>query len=467
MKKTMNSIHSSNGWRNGVLTTLILTTTLSVLSTSTEAPKTERLPNFVIIFTDDQGYGDIGCFGSPTIKTPRLDRMAREGRRFTSFYVAAPVCTPSRAALMTGCYPQRVSLPTVLFPRDRIGINDDETTVAEVLKTRGYATACIGKWHLGHLPPFLPTRHGFDRYFGIPYSNDMNPAVLMRNEDIIENPAVQTTLTERYTQEAIKFITENKNRPFFLYLPHTMPHTPLHVSERFAGKSKRGLYGDVIECLDWSTGQILDTLDELGLDKNTLVIYTTDNGPWYTQGVNGGSAGPLRGAKATTFEGGMRVPCIMRWPGRIPPATVCMELTTSMDLLPTLAGLAGAKLPTDRIIDGKDVWPLMAGQPGAKDPNEAFFYYRGYRLEAVRSGKWKLSFERGAGKRTLPENRKNAPESLYDLEVDPSEKYNVIDKHGDVAVCLRELAEQMREDLGDTITRRAGRNRRPAGEIKP
>ena len=430
-----------------------------------------RPPNFVFIFTDDQGYQDLGCFGSPLIKTPRIDRMAAEGMKFTSFYVAAPVCTPSRAALLTGCYPQRVSLPKVLFPQSKIGINPDEITLAELLKTRGYATACIGKWHLGHLPKFLPTRHGFDYYFGIPYSNDMDvakrgdpPIPLMRNEEIIEQPAVQETLTERYTEEAIKFITAHKNEPFFVYLPHTFPHVPLHVSERFRGRSKRGLYGDVIECIDWSTGEILDTLARLGLDEQTLVIYTSDNGPWLSQGKNGGSALPLRAGKGTTYEGGMRVPCVMRWPGHIPAGRVCDELATTMDILPTFARLAGAEVPKDRIIDGKDIWPLMAGEPGAKTPHEAFFYYRGYALEAVRSGKWKLHLERPV-RRERGQPAKMRPIELYDLSADIGEQHNVAAEHPDVVARLKELAQKCREDLGDSITGTPGKNRRPAGTV--
>jgi len=436
------------------------------------AAQSSRPPNFIVIFTDDQGYQDLGCFGSPDIKTPRIDRMAAEGIKFTDFYVAAPVCTPSRAALMTGCYPQRVGLPSVLNPKSRIGINPNEITLAELLKTRGYATACIGKWHLGHLPPFLPTRNGFDYYFGIPYSNDMDreklgepPIPLMRNEEIIEQPANQDTLIERYTDEAIKFIRANRDRPFFLYLPHTMPHVPLHVSERFRGKSKRGLYGDVIECLDWSTGRILDTLSELGLERNTLVVYTSDNGPWLSKGKYGGSALPLRAGKGTTYEGGMRVPCVMRWVGKIPAGTVCSEVATTMDLYPTFAKLAGAKLPTDRIIDGKNIWSLMSGEPNARSPHEAFFYYRAYALEAVRSGRWKLILPHPVGRRRRRRPPKKVPEALYDLKTDIGETTDVSAEHPDIVKRLRELAERCREDLGDSIYGRVGKNRRPPGIV--
>ena len=453
-------------------------------------------PNFVVIFTDDQGYSDLGCFGSRNIKTPRVDRMAEEGMKFTDFYVAAPVCTPSRAALMTGCYPRRVGLggcylgpndtaAPVLAPGSTTGLNPSEVTIAELLKGRGYATACIGKWHLGHLPPFLPRRHGFDYYYGIPYSNDMNPCVLMRNEEVIEDPAVQATLTERYTDEAVRSIREKKDGPFFLYLPHTMPHTPLHVSERFAGVSKAGLYGDVIECLDWSTGRILDTLKELGLDDNTLVVFTSDNGPWLFQKAHGGCAEPLRAGKGTTYEGGMRVPCVMRWPGKISAGAVCSELATTMDLLPALARLAGAEPPSDRIIDGKDIWPLMAGQTEAKSPTKAFYYYFMDSLQAVRSGQWKLMIERTrklefpfrqALKHDVDRPDEVVPEALYNLKTDVGEQHNVIEQYPEIAERLRGLMEQMRRDIGDQpvsmpeldlVERRSniveGRNCRPIG----
>jgi len=421
------------------------------------APK-ERLPNFVIIFTDDQGYQDLGCFGSPDIATPRLDKMAAEGMKFTDFYVAASVCTPSRAALLTGCYAQRVSLPSVLFPGSKVGISDKETTLAEILKTRGYATACVGKWHLGHLPPFLPTRHGFDTYYGIPYSNDMRPTPLLRNEETIEEPATQDTLTQRYTEEAVRFITANKDKPFFLYLPHTMPHVPLFASKEFKGKSKRGLYGDVIEEIDWSVGRILDTLQKLDLDEHTCVVFTSDNGPWLSKGKAGGSALPLRDGKFSAYEGGMREPCIMRWPGRIPAGKVCSEIATTMDILPTFIRLAGAEVPQDRVIDGKDIWPLMAGVEGARSPHEAFFYLRGYAVHAVRAGDWKLHLpQTRTGKGKPPQ--KNAAQ-LYNLREDIGEKNNVADAHPDVVQRLTELAAKCDDDIG-----RGGKNRRPCGRV--
>ncbi|MFA6239450.1 MAG: sulfatase [Candidatus Hydrogenedentales bacterium] len=435
----------------------------------------ERPPNFVIIFTDDQGYADVGCFGAPDIKTPRLDRMAAEGMRFTDFYSAAPVCTPSRAALMTGCYPQRVGMADmprekgrghVIFPDMTCGLNPDEITIAEMLKGQGYATACVGKWHLGHKPMFLPTRHGFDSYFGIPYSNDMKPTPLMRNEEVIEEPANQDTLTERYTEEAVRFIRENKDRPFFLYMPHNMSHTPLHVSDRFRGKSAGGLYGDVIEMIDWSVGAVLDALAESGVDGNTLVVFTSDNGPWYSQGENGGHATPLRAGKGTTFEGGMREPCIMRWQGHIPAGAVCHEVSTTMDLFPSIAKLAGAPIPTDRVIDGKDIAPLMTGQPGAKTPHEAFYYYSQNQLDAVRSGDWKLRVATPLKEeqiRGLAAGERELPEALYNLRTDPGEQKSVIQDHPDIAERLRGLLQIAREDLGDARTGVVGKNVRPVG----
>ncbi|MFC1806023.1 sulfatase [Planctomycetota bacterium] len=443
-------------------------------------PPRRRRPNFVVIFADDQGYQDIGCFGSPDIRTPHLDRMAAEGRKFTDFYVAASVCSPSRAALLTGCYPTRVSVPGVLFPRSNTGLSDKEATIAKVLKARGYATACIGKWHLGFQQQFLPTRHGFDSYYGIPYSNDMwlapnmefaddaklpegatveelkkgprqrNAVPLMRDEKVIEYPADQATLTKRYTEEAVKFITANKDKPFFVYLPHTMPHIPLFASKAFKGKSKRGLYGDTIEEIDWSTGQILEAIRKLGIEKDTCVVYTSDNGPWLSKKAHGGSALPLRDGKFSVYEGGMREPCIMWWPGRIPAGTTCSELATTMDLLPTFAKLAGAEPPKDTIIDGKDIWPLMAGTAGAKTPHEAFFYFRGHGLQAVRSGDWKLHLGRKGKKR-------QAPGQLYNLRDDIGEKTNVADKHPDVVKRLEALAAKMKAHMQE--------NRRPCGKV--
>ena len=421
------------------------------------AKPTMRKPNFVIIFTDDQGYADVGCFGAEGFETPNLDRMTAEGAKFTDFYAAAPVCSPSRAALLTGCYPMRVSIPRVLFPRDKIGLNPDEVTIADMLKTRGYATCCIGKWHLGHLPEFLPTRQGFDYYFGLPYSNDMSPLPLIEGEETIELKPDQSQLTRRYTEKAVEFIKKNKDRPFFLYLPHTMPHVPLYVSDKFKGKSKGGLYGDVIMEIDWSVGQILETVKQLGIDEKTLVIFTSDNGPWLSKGAHGGSAKPLRGGKFATYEGGMREPCIMRWPGKIAAGTVCPEIATTMDFLPTFAKLAGAKVPTNRIIDGKDISALMT-DPKAKTPYKAFFYYFERQLGAVRSGQWKLILERKREKKTIPA-------ALYNLQEDIEETRDLSADHPDVVRRLTELAEKIREDIGDSVKGVTGKNVRPAGSV--
>lgn len=349
-------------------------------------PAASRPPNIVLLFADDLGYGDLGSFGATRIKTPNLDRMAAEGVKLTQFYVTASVCTPSRAALLTGRYQIRSGLTRVLFPDSKDGIEAEELTLAEALKTRGYKTACIGKWHLGHLPPYLPTRQGFDRYFGIPYSNDMNnparkdpPVPLMRDEQIIEQPVVQETLTERYTAEAIRFIRDAGRDPFFLYLPHTFPHVPLSVSQRFRGRSAGGSYGDVVETIDWSTGEILRTLRELGLDRDTLVIFTSDNGPWLIKGDHAGTAGPLRAGKQTVYEGGIRVPFVARWAGRIPPGRTIDPPAISPDLFPTLLALAGGSLPIERPLDGENIAALLLGTADTRGGQE-FFFYQGARL---------------------------------------------------------------------------------------
>jgi arylsulfatase A-like enzyme len=442
-------------------------------------------PNFVIIFTDDQGYQDVGCFGSPNIKTPNLDRMARQGMRFTDFYVGQPVCTASRAALLTGCYPNRVGLLGALGPKSMVGISDKESTIAQVLKTRGYATAIFGKWHLGDSPQFLPTRHGFDENFGLPYSNDMwpnhpsnpknyPPLPLIQGEQVVGLMPDQTQLTTRYTQHAVRFIERNKDRPFFLYLAHNMPHVPLHVSDKFRGKSKRGLYGDVIMELDWSVGRILASLKSNGLDEKTIVVFTSDNGPWLLYGNHAGSALPLREGKTTTFDGGLREPCIMRWPGHIPAGTVCHELAATMDLLPTFARLAGAEVPRDRIIDGRDIWPLMSGQPGAKTPHEAYFYYWSKHLQAVRSGKWKLHLAHNYDQPNPPGQdgkpgkyaKREISVALFDLETDVGETNDLASQHPEVVARLQALAKKCREDLGDSATGQEGKNVRPPGRLE-
>ncbi|MFB0517534.1 MAG: sulfatase [Candidatus Neomarinimicrobiota bacterium] len=407
-----------------------------------------RLPNIIVIFADDLGYGDLGVFGHPTLRTSNLDRMAAEGMKLTQFYVAASVCTPSRAALLTGRYPIRSGMCSdkrrVLFPDSGGGLPASEITIAEALKSRGYATACIGKWHLGHLPQYLPTKHGFDTYYGLPYSNDMHnvergdpPVPLMRNEDIIEQPVDQATLTERYTREAVQFIEDHRDEPFFLYFPHTFPHIPLFASADFKGKSLRGLYGDVVEEIDWSVGQILDTLQRLKLFASTLVLFTSDNGPWLTQDLEGGSAGLLRGGKGSTWDGGMREPTIAWWPGTIPAGMVNAGLSSTLDILPTCLALAGVALPTDRTLDGVNMLPMLRGAgPSQRD---TMFFYRGTRLCAVRQGPWKVHFTTQAGYQDQP--HEHDPPLLFHLEHDPSEKYNVASDHPEVLARIIKVVE--------------------------
>ncbi len=442
-------------------------------SRAAEAGPAPRASNFIVILCDNLGYGDIGCFGSRKNRTPHLDKMAAEGMRFTSFYVTSGVCTPSRASLMTGCYPRRVNMHVnsrgglVLFPVASKGLNPDEITLAEVLKKRGYATACIGKWHLGDQRPFLPTRQGFDYYFGIPYSDDMvarkdsswPPLPLMRNETVIEAPPDRSTLTERYTEEAIRFITANKAGAFFLFLSHAMPGSTRtsFAGKAFRGKSGNGTYGDAVEEIDWSTGQIIACLKKLGLDDRTLVVWTSDNG---TVNRRYGSNAPLSGWGYTTAEGAMRVPCIMRWAGRIPAGRTCDELSSTMDLLPTFARLAGTKAPSDRTIDGKDIWPLMAGRKGAKSPHEAFYYYYMAQLQAVRAGKWKLYLPPKSKKRNQGKSKGKTSLRLFDLKADIHEDKDVSADHPDVVKRLLGLAEKAREDLGDIG--RTGSGQRPA-----
>jgi len=444
-----------------------------------------RPPNFVVIFIDDMGYADIGPFGAEGYETPHLNRMAAEGVRFTDFYAAASSCTPSRAALMTGCYPQRVGLPHVLGPGAKIGISREEKTIADVLKPLGYATACYGKWHLGHHRPFLPTQHGFDEYFGLPYSNDMWPRHPERPQGYPDLPLVegdrvvaynpdQTQLTTWYTQRAVRFIEKNKGRPFFLYVPHSMVHVPLFVSDKFKGKSNQGLFGDVVMEIDWSVGQILSTLKRLDLDEDTMVVFCSDNGPWLSYGDHAGSAQPLREGKGTSFDGGQREPTIAWWPGKIPAGSVCDEPASTMDILPTIAHLAGAK-PPERKIDGKDIWPLMSGRSNAGSPHEALFYYRGWALEAVRSGRWKLHFPHGyrtlAGRKggtggtPVKYEQGKIELALFDLENDIGERHNVADQHPEVVEKLKRLAGAMRRELGDSATKVTGRNRREPGRI--
>ncbi len=415
-----------------------------------------RAPNLVILFADDLGYGDLGCYGHPTIRTPNLDRMAAEGLKLTQYY-AMPVCTPSRAALLTGRLPIRNGLNRVLFPNSTGGIPSEEITLAEALKERGYATMCIGKWHLGHLPPYLPTRHGFDHYFGIPYSNDMHvqkrkdpPIPLMRDESIIEQPAVQDTLTLRYTREAMRFIGEQsaparQGHPFFLYVPYTFPHIPLHASKAFRGKSPAGLYGDVVEELDWSVGQILSAIRDQGLAESTLVVFTSDNGPWLVQKTHGGSAGLLREGKGSTWEGGVREPCLAWWPGTIAPGRIALDLATEMDWFATGLDLAGATLPGDRPIDGVSLVAVLRGT--GTSPRRHVYYYLDTELVAVRHGPWKLHLKTidPASQQRKPQD--HDPPLLFHLTVDPSERFNVAGPHPEVVKQLLEDIAAHRRDL--------------------
>jgi len=403
----------------------------------------EKKPNFVVIFCDDLGYGDLGSYGHPTIRTPNLDKMAVEGQKWTNFYSAASVCTPSRAALLTGRLPIRSGMCSdkrrVLFPNSAGGLPQSEVTIAEALKPQGYATACIGKWHLGHLPQYLPRSHGFDSYFGIPYSNDMKPTPLLENEETIEEPADQTTITKRYTQKAVKFIEKNKSKPFFLYFAHTFPHVPLFASNAFKDKSTRGLYGDVVEELDWSVGRILDTLRRLRIAENTLVLFTSDNGPWLIMKLNGGSAGLLREGKGCTFDGGMREPFIAWWPGKIKPGEVTQEMGSTLDFLPTICSLAGAKLPDENILDGMDISPALLGT--GRSPRNVMFFYRGAKLYAVRKGQYKAHYiTKPAYGRNIKDSRHDPP-LLFHLGRDPAEKYSIAERHA-------EVIEDIRKEVG-------------------
>ncbi|MDH3734690.1 MAG: sulfatase-like hydrolase/transferase [Gemmatimonadota bacterium] len=461
---------------------------------SSNSRAAEQPPNIVLIFTDDQGYGDIGVYGAEGFTTPHLDRLAAEGMRFTDFYASQAVCSASRASLLTGCYAERVSIRGALGPRAAVGLHPDETTIAEVLKPLGYATGMFGKWHLGDAEEFLPLQHGFDVYFGLPYSNDMWPVdydgnpvltggkttypplpLIEGNETLetVDELAEQDQLTTRYAQRAVDFIDRTAGGSFFLYLAHSMPHVPLGVSERFRGRSEQGLYGDVIQEIDWSVGQVMGALDRHGIADDTLVVFTSDNGPWLNYGNHAGSTGGLREGKGTAFEGGPRVPAIMRWPGKIEPGSVCDRLASTIDILPTVATITRADLPSNEI-DGVSILPLLLGDEGA-DPRTVFLYYYGGELRAVREGRWKRVFEHVTrsyvgvdpghdghpGPYATPAPR--VPAALYDLETDVAETTDVAVEHPDVVARLDDLAEDARATLGDRLTDREGSGVRPLG----
>lgn len=457
--------------------------TILLGSSLCECLPADDAPNVVIIFADDMGYADAHCFGGQKMVTPHLDRMAAEGRKLTSFYVAQAVCSASRTALLTGCYPNRVGILGALGPQSKNGIHDDEMTIAEVLKSRGYTTAIFGKWHLGHWPQFLPVRHGFDHYFGLPYSNDMWPKhptakfpdlPLIEGGRILEYNPDQTQLTTWYTQRAVQFIEASSDRPFFLYVPHAMPHVPLFVSDQYADQSGAGLYADVIEEVDWSVGHILDALKRCGIDDRTLVIFTSDNGPWLSYGNHGGSAKPLREGKGTAWEGGVRVPFIARWPGKIPAGTETDALAATVDLLPTIARLTGAELPPRRI-DGIDISSVLMSPTPVTSPRESYYFYYGQELHAVRSGAWKLHLphpyitvpQAGHDGRPGKVIGVKTEQALYNLDADIGEATDVSAQHPDVVQRLMQLAETARADLGDSLQKRKGANVRPAGQFVP
>ena len=457
----------------------------------------QKLPNIVVIFCDDMGYGDLCANNATGFSTPNLDRLASEGMRFTNFYAAQAVSSASRIGLLTGCYPNRVGFSGALLPDAKIGINPDEETIPEILKTKGYATAAVGKWHLGRQTQFLPLNNGFDEYLGIPYSNDMWPIgnngervtnpnnmksrypelPLLEGNDIfkiLKNIEDQSQITTLYTERAVSFIHKNKKKPFFLYLAHSMPHVPISVSSKFKGKSQQGLYGDVMMEIDWSVGQVMEALKKEGVDKNTLIVFTSDNGPWLNFGNHAGSAGGLREGKGTSFEGGQRVPCVMKWPNHIPAGTICNKLSCTIDLLPTFVGITKAKLP-EKKIDGVDIISLLRNEPNANPRENLLYYYNDNSLEAVRKGNWKLVLPHtgrsyvgmAPGKDGIPGKTTKITTGLelYDMRRDPGEQYNVIELNPEVVKELQVLVDSARIDLGDDITNCLGKNRREPGRV--
>ena len=472
--------------RSGFVVLLSLLVLMSRPTGSSGAsPIVTESPNIILIYADDLGYGDLGSYGATGYRTPNLDRMAGEGIRLTSFYVATAVCSASRAALLTGSYPNRIGIRGALDHTAKTGLNPEELTIAEVLKQRGYATAIYGKWHLGHHPPYLPTRQGFDEYYGLPYSNDMWPnhpvtknyypeLPLIEGERIIQLNPDQSRLTTDYTTRAVSFIERNRERPFFLYLPHSMPHVPLYVSEKYRGRTEQGLYGDVIEELDWSVGEILRTVSRQGLDRRTVVIFTSDNGPWLPYGNHAGSSGGLREGKGTAWEGGVRVPFIARWPGRIPAGVVSRAPLMTVDLLPTLASLAGARLSGDRIIDGRESWSILTGAHRKSSATRPRYFYWLDELHAVRRDRWKLHLPHpyrhlaAAGRDGNPgrDETLRTELALFDLDNDPAESNNVAARYPAIVRQLMTDVEKARQDLGDSLTGQVGRNLRPAPRLQ-
>lgn len=471
---------------------------LNSISNSAKANHTlPELPNFVVIFIDDMGYNDIGPFGVKGIETPNLDQMAAGGMKFTDFQVSSAVCSASRAALLTGCYHTRVSITGALMPNRKIGLHPDEMTLAELCKQKGYATACYGKWHLGHYPQFMPNAQGFDDYFGLPYSNDMWPyqpkpkgskskihshrfpkLPLYENDKVFNDdvdPEAQAKLTTQYTDRSVRFIEQNHDKPFMLYVPHSMVHVPLYVSDKFKGKSERGIYGDVVMEIDWSVGQIMNALKDNGVLDNTMVIFTSDNGPWLNYGSHAGLADPLREGKGTMFEGGCRVPTLMQWPGVIPAGSTCDQMVSTIDIFPTIAERIGAPLP-DRKIDGIDILPVLKDPKAKLDRKYFFHYYGGGALHAVRDQRWKLHFQhqyrtlngRQGGENGIPVKYDylQCEMALYDLDNDIGESINVLDDHPDVVARLKKAADVCRAELGDKHLNLKGDGVRPAGKVE-
>lgn len=477
----------------GEILKIILFSVLFCLVFTKCLPKTQlayqdKSPNIIIIFTDDQGYNDVGCFGGQHIVTPNLDLLCAQGAKLTQFYTAQPVCSAARAALLTGCYSNRVGIHQALMPDSKVGLNPNETTMADMLRQRGYRTAIFGKWHLGDHPDFMPLNHGFDEYYGIPYSNDMWPyhpqqgpvfnfkdLYLYENNKIVDTLMDQSQLTTEITRKCVDFINRNKKNPFFLYVPHPQPHVPLFVSERHSKKSQKGLYSDVIMEIDWSVGEIMKTLKDLKLEENTLVIFTSDNGPWLAYGNHAGYATPFREGKGTVWEGGVREPCIIRYPGVIKPGTIVNTPLMTIDLLPTIAAITGAKLPGSKI-DGQNVLSILQGKSNICPHEAYYFYYARNELQAIRYGDWKMYFPHTYitltgqphgkdGKPGVPKSVKMEKPELYNLQNDISEKHNVVDNHPEIVKKINQLADHMRKQLGDNLTDVKGTENRQPGLV--